>query len=470
MKLRIPQFFKSFALRALTQSLAATLMPVHLLSQTNVAPPARHIIICVDGVGISTINKMRDEGRFKKFQPPSRMISAFPSLTNAAISEILEPAGAKMSAGYEDNYFDIGGNRMRGGIFDRLRGGRFIRGTFRELFDYHPSAIKSGLGYVAPPVSTYLESLSDIIRLRQKAKQSSQPVFFAYSGATDSLAHLGGEGLLRRFLKQLEESIEDIVRGSKVPVDVTVFSDHGNHFRKYRRVGLKNPLRQAGFNIDERIKDQKSVVFPQYGLVGAAILFTSASNEQRVASIVASVDGVDFVAFERNGVVSVVSHDGEATIEKRGATYRYQAVRGDPLDLLPVVAKLRKSSGSGLGSVAANEFDGFIDDSDWFAATCDGVRPDALRRIFEGATQGVVNRANLIVNLKDGYYTGNAMMDFVANIHATHGNIGQEQSFGFVISTRRELPAYIRAEDLWAALGAPRLARREMGQQKRSTN
>src|SRR5688500_15324389 len=194
------------------------------------SPRKRHIIICVDGVGISTISKLRAEGHFKMFRKPSRMITTFPSLTNQAISTMLRPAGAKPAHGHEDSYFDIGANKMRGGVFDRFRGDRFVSGTFRSLFDYHPSAIKSGLGYAAPPLSTYLESLSDLIRLSQKAKNNDEPVFFAYTGATDSLAHLGGEGLLRSFLKGLDNSVEKIVNNSKEPIVVTMFSDHGNDF------------------------------------------------------------------------------------------------------------------------------------------------------------------------------------------------------------------------------------------------
>src|SRR5687767_831943 len=114
----------------------------------------RHLIVCVDGVGFSTIEKMRAKGRFRYFQLPTRMIAPFPSLTNLSLSEILEPAGAKASAGYEDSYFDLEKNSMRGGLVQRFKGGSFIDGTFRELFDYHPSAIKSGLGYALPPVST----------------------------------------------------------------------------------------------------------------------------------------------------------------------------------------------------------------------------------------------------------------------------------------------------------------------------
>src|SRR5215210_3340573 len=220
--------------RALAILLTSTLMPLEILSQVAPKPAVRHVIICVHGVGFSTISKMRAKGHFKMLHPPSHMISTFPSLTNAALSKILEPAGARMTGGYEDTFFDTEANRMRGNIIDRFRSGRFVRGTFRELFDYHPSALKSGLGYAAPPLSTYLESLSDLIRLRQKAKNSRQPVFFAYTGATDSLAHLGGETMLRSFLERLDETLEDIARDSKTPVTITIFSDHGNDFRKYR--------------------------------------------------------------------------------------------------------------------------------------------------------------------------------------------------------------------------------------------
>lgn len=430
--------------------LVSSVAPRKLLSQTVNEPTERNVIICVDGVGISTINTMRAEGRFKRFHSPSHMISTFPSLTNAAISEILEPAGAKMTVGYEDHFFDKEENKMRGGILDRFRQGTFIRGTFRELFDYHPSAIKSGLGYTAPPLSTYLESVSDLIRLRQKAKNSRQPVFFAYTGATDSLAHLGGETLLRSFLKQLDETVEEIVRESKVPVTVTIFSDHGNDFRKYRRIGLKGPLRQAGFKLGKKIKDDRSVVLPQYGLVGSGVLFTREKNEERLAGVLATLEGIDFVIYERNGIVHVANRQGAATVEKRGDDYRYTATKGDPLDLLSIVQQMKNESKS---------TDGFIKDEDWFALTRASARPDVIRRIFEGATQGVLSPANVIISLEDGYYTGSSVLDLFTVLQATHGNVRQQQSYGFVMSTRNELPAYIRAADLWETLGSQQLQR-----------
>jgi hypothetical protein len=76
----------------------------------------------------------------------------------------------------------------------------------------------------------------------------------------------------------------------------------------------------------------------------------------------------------------------------------------------------------------------------------------------------VQNRASVIVNLEDGYYTGSALFDVFTVLQATHGNIDREQSFGFVMSTSRDLPTYVRAEDVWAVIGSPQLRRAKSDQ------
>lgn len=418
-------------------------------AQEKSAARTRHLIICVDGVGFSLIEKMRREGRFKQFREPARMIAPFPTLTNVSMAEILKPVGANESPGYEDNFFDVEQNRMRGGLLDRFRSSQFIKGTFRELFDYHPSAIKSGLGYAAPPVSTYVESLTDLVRLRQMFRASGEPVFFAYTGATDSLAHLGGEWLLRNFLSRLDDTLNDIVRDSAVPVEVTIFSDHGNHFRRYRRVSLKSALRRAGLRLEGRMRDERSVVLPQFGLIGSALLFTKEANEARLARALSEVRGVDFAAYETGGIVYLVSQKAAATIERRGESFRYRAEKGDPLNLGSIIREMETKG--------KTDADGFINKADWFEATRDLERPDSVVRIYDGMHAPVGNRANVIVNLEDGCYTGNFGLDIFTFLQATHGNLGREQSFGFVISTSLDLPSYLRAADLWTAIGSPRL-------------
>ena len=102
----------------------------------------------------------------------------------------------------------------------------------------------------------------------------------------------------------------------------------------------------------------------------------------------------------------------------------------------------------------------FIADEDWFAATVESARPDVLRRVFEGLNERVINRANVIVNFADGYYTGSASLDVFAFLQATHGNLGARQSFGFVMSSASDLPPYLRARDVWRAIGSPVLRKR----------
>lgn len=411
--------------------------------------PTRHLIICVDGVGFSTIEKMRAEGKFKSFRQPSKMIAPFPTLTNVSMTEILEPAGASEPEGYEDNFYDAASNRMRGGLLDRFNSKSFIKGTFRELFDYHPSAIKSGLGYALPPVSTYVEALSDLVRLKQKFNSSSDTVFFAYVGSTDSLSHLGGERLVRSFLSLLDESINGIMRDGKGRVQITIFSDHGNDYRNYKRVSLKSPLRRAGFKLEGGIRDARSVVLPQFGLIGCALMFTKEENEARLATVAAQVRGVDFAMYERAGIVRVVGRGGVALIERRDDRFRYLIESGDPLELKAVAADLT-ARGKADG-------DGFVADADWFAATKDGVRPDVVRRVYEGATGEVRNCANVILSLEDGYYSGSFALDVFAFLQATHGNVMREQSTGFVMTTRQDLPASLRAADVWETIGEPAL-------------
>jgi hypothetical protein len=444
---RVSQKFRGFAFFLLLAHAAGLQLPARaVVAETNEAA-VRHLIICVDGVAFSTIEEMRAEGRFKLFRAPSRMIAPFPSLTNLSLGEILKPAGASEPPGYEDNYFDPTKNKMRGGLLDRFRGGRFIKGTFRELFDYHPSAIKSGLGYAAPPASTYLESLTDILRLKQKFRASREPVFFAYTGASDSLAHLGGERLLKSFLVRLDETVKDIVRDGGGRVEVTIFSDHGNDFKSYRRVSLKNALRRADFKLDDKIKNERSVVLPQFGLVGCAVMWTQERNEARLASVVSHVNGVDFAAYEKDGVVYVLNEQGVATLERRGERFRYHATGSDPLELSASVESLRRQG--------KTDGEDFIADADWFASTIESARPDVVRRVFEGASERAQHRANVLVNFADGYYTGSASLDVFAFLQATHGNLGAQQSFGFVMTSARDLPAHLRARDVWRAIGSP---------------
>ena len=124
----------------------------------------RRLVIVLDGVPYQTIAELRAEGRFRRFKNPARMISMFPSLTNVAMIEILQ---AGDSPGYEDHYYDRDRNRLLGTIQDRLNGGKFIQGTFRETFDYHAPAFKGSLAYLAAPAGTIAVAHLDLSAFRK---------------------------------------------------------------------------------------------------------------------------------------------------------------------------------------------------------------------------------------------------------------------------------------------------------------
>ena len=56
------------------------------------------------------------------------------------------------------------------------------------------------------------------------------------------------------------------------------------------------------------------------------------------------------------------------------------------------------------------------------------------------------------MDLEDGYLAGSLGLDLFAVMRATHGNIGREQTLGFVMTTSGDMPPYLRAPDVWPAI------------------
>ncbi len=268
----------------------------------------RRIVLVLDGVPYKTVKELHAQGHFKSFRAPARMVSTFPSLTNPSMIEIM---GANDSQGYEDHYFDREQNRLIGGFQDRVRGGKFIHGTFRERFGYHAPALRGSFAYIGQPLGAILIAQADVAGFSKAFRKSKDPVFVGYVGATDSLAHLGGEGPLKLLLKSLDRTIEVLRKESGGTLEVEMVSDHGNNFTTHRHVGLGSALEKAGFKVEKSLKSSKSVVLPRYGLVGAAVLFTNPENRQQVAEVSAVTKGVDFAVYQAPGeegkVITLVS-------------------------------------------------------------------------------------------------------------------------------------------------------------------
>src|SRR5499426_2038946 len=402
----------------------------------------RRLVIVLDGVPYQTVAELRAEGRFRRFKNPARMISMFPSLTNVAMIEILH---AEDSPGYEDHYYDRESNQILGAIQDRLQGGRFIRGTFRETFDYHAPAFKGALAYIAAPAGTVAVAHLDLSAFRKAFREfdgkSDAPLFVAYIGETDSLAHLGGKKLLKSLLRALDRTVEELISESNGQLEVEMFSDHGNNYADYESVKLNDAIDGAGFKTEKSLKGPNSVVLPKYGLVGASTLFTYPENRARLAEVCAKTKGVDFAVYQSGeDVIELISVRGRARVSRDGDRFRYEDAGGDPLGLVPVIADLK--------SRARVDESGFASREDWWRATMRHRYADPLRRLFDGFSKYVKNRADVIVSYEDGYMLGSPFLSLFAQMVATHGNLLRGETEGFATSTRQELGEAVRGYEL----------------------
>jgi hypothetical protein len=413
----------------------------------HTGPRPKRLVIALDGVPYEVMAELRAEGRFRRFHDPARQVTTFPSITNPAMIEILHAAN---SPGYEDHFYDREQNKLIGGIQGRLTGGSFIRGTWREEFDYHAPAFKGALGYVAAPLGAMLVAQFDLLAMKRAFRKSHAPEFIGYIGETDGLAHLGGKRAQKNFLRALDRAIEELIAESNEQLEVEMFSDHGNDFTSYRKVDLNTPLEQAGFVFEKSLTRSNGIVLPKYGLIGSGALFTAPENRAQVAKLSAMVSGVDFAAYIEEGratetecqSIAILSRRGRARIIRHQDRFSYEAVSGDPLELGAIAAAMRER---GEANAA-----GFASGAAWLRATSDHHYVDPLRRIFDGLNTHVQTLADVIVSCKDGWYIGNRFFDTVAFLYATHGNLLRGESEGFAISTRQRLAPIVRGHQLFS--------------------
>ncbi len=407
------------------------------------AAAPRQAVICLDGVSYDLMQELRAEGHFSYLQNVSGLITTFPSLTNPAMVAILAPHGAPRAHGYEDLFYDKAENKIKGGLFARLTGNNLIKGTFRQLFHYHPSVPVMTIEYTMPPFSCWAEARASVARLDDKLLDSRERLYLAYVGATDCVSHTGGKGMVKNVLRALDKSLERALKRDG-QLEIALFSDHGNAFGKYKRISFDESLERAGFKVEDKVSGPQSVALPLYGLVGSAVFHTSSENVEKLARAVAESKGVDFACYRDGEPIVVMSRRGRARVIKRGENYGYIDEQGDPLELKPVLSEMQRRGLLGADGTAA--------DRAWFEMTGDHIYPDPLHRLWHAFGDYVANEASVIASLKEGRFAGNSALDLFVALKATHGSLTRDQSLGFAASSARRLPERLRGEQLWSYL------------------
>ena len=377
----------------------------------------RRLLLCLDGVPHRLIEQERGRGLFDSFKAPTRLLSPFPTMTNVALSAML---GATPPAGYESLYFDRKARELRGGIGKYLgrRTPDKVPSSYMEELDYQEPLPFEFLIYVAPEKVWR----ADMQRFRERFR-SAPPNrdYFAFLKATDGLLHAQGPARLAVALESLDKILKEIQSYCGDETEIVMFSDHGMNLEENRRVPLSSTLQRMGFN----------VVIPAFGLCSYAAVYCDNDLIPQVARASVEVTGIDFAVYKDAAAVMVESARGQARIEFEPATdsYRYMIVSGDPLQL---------------GSFPNT----FASDAIWFERTAGHRYPNAVANIYKSLfTPRVKHTADVLLSLNDGHYYGWTPFGRFVRLRATHGNALQASSNAFLMSTHRQFPAFVRADD-----------------------
>ena len=336
-------------------------------------------------------------------------------MTNVALSAML---GATPPAGYESLYFDRNARELRGGIRKYIgrRTPDKVPSSSMDDLDYQEPLPFEFLIYVAP------ESIwrADMGKFRERFRNAPPDRdYFAFLKATDGLLHSQGPARLAVALESLDQILKEIREHCGSETEIVMFSDHGMNLEENRRVPLKSTLERRGFR----------VVIPAFGLCSYVAMYCDEQVIPEVARATVEVEGVDFAVYKDRQEVVIESESGQARVESTSEGFGYRTVTGDPLALGQVEVELKT-------------------DQEWFKETASHKYPDVVPNVYKSLfTSRVQHTADILVSLKDGYYYGWSPFGRFVNLLATHGNALQSSSNAFLMSTHRQFPAYVRADD-----------------------
>ncbi len=403
------------------------------------SPVQQRLILCVDGVPYSAVERLYAQGHFARFHRPSRMIAPFPTMTNVALKDLF---GAASPAGYEAFYFDRSRNRLTGGALSYLQRRAettHIR-TYHHFVDYQEPIHFEFLVYVMPERIFQ----ADLERFLTAFRAHTGSQFVGYLKSTDGLIHMGGRQKLDWALRLLDETLEGLVEAHRGRLEIILFSDHGNSTKVERYAPLKAHLRHR-YLTGSRLHSSASIVIPEFGLATFAAIYTTIDPDP-VARDATQLEGVDFAIYRREDTIVIVNGTGtaEMTYDRARRAYRYEPHDADPLNLHPLIERLQEREHL--------DGEGFAGDRAWFEITSTHEFPDILYRLHQAMDDQVENRADILLSFRDGVYAGHGFFEGFVDLMAIHGNARMESSTGFLMSTHRPYPPCLRASDVPAYL------------------
>ena len=231
---------------------------------------ARRLLLCLDGVPHEVMLAAKGRGLFDAFGTPSRLLSPFPTMTNIALSCMLD---ATAPLGYESLYFDCDARELRGGMrkYVGFRTPDKAPSSYMEKLDYQEPLAFEFLVYVAPEAVWR----ADMKRFRERFRNAPKDRdFFAFLKGTDGLLHIRGRKHLEVALESLDRILKEINDWFGAETEIVLFSDHGMNLQENRRVHIQTHLSESGYTVTSRLTPRapRTVAIPAFGLCGYAAL------------------------------------------------------------------------------------------------------------------------------------------------------------------------------------------------------
>jgi hypothetical protein len=378
---------------------------------------ARHVVFILDGFGFEMVEALRQEGRLRMFYPPNRLITTYPSMTDLALSDAFR--GPKC-AGFEAVYYDRKAGKVVGGDSEYLA---MKNAEWHVKLDFRLSSFWDAFCYLYPE-SMLNKEFGEELKLFDERKD---PDLILYSIASAGMGTRLGRDGQHKTLEGCDRLFLELLWKTHGRVKFTMFADHGHTLQREERVDFPKFLKEQGWHVVDSLSKPRDVAVIEYGLV----VYTAFATDDKpglVATLVTN-PGVDLVTYADGQAAVVEKTDGKALIEKRGTQYRYRPLRGDPLELGPIIEKMRADK--------VIDAEGYAEDKVWFERTLVHKYPDPLYRVWRCFLGDMVTSpADVIASLKENYYAGAYSRAFwLPYVASTHGDLAQKSSTPFIMSS-----------------------------------
>ncbi len=413
----------------------------------------RLLVLLLDGVAYERMRGLHDAGYFRRFHPPARLISVFPTLTDPAYDLLF---GSGPTPGYEAGYFDRPTNRLTRALPTYLRGGN--EAWVRHV-DYRLSFFIDAVMYLFPRW-VYRGELRRARQVLDDCLGAGRDVAVLYLLSTDGLAHMLEPAEIDAQLVQLDDWIGRATTDYGGELEIIMLSDHGlgrvpAGCTQLERFDLRGVLCGAGLRVGRRLRRSGDVALPLFGLLDVARLHThDADTRRRAVAATRRCAEIELVA-ERDGeCLRVYAQDAVATIDCRNdmgaARYRYEPECGDPLRLADACRTL--------GRAGALDADGFATADAWVAASADADFPAGPPRLWEGVFCLSREQPDIVISLGERWYVGSGLLSRFVRMRGTHGGLHKRATETFVMATGlnigspldlRQLAGLLRREFGW---------------------